>query len=98
MGLGYVGLPLAYEATTSGLQVTGFDVDSEVVLGLNSGVSHVDDVSNSQVQEMIEAGFNATTDPKAIADSDVIVICVPTPLTRSSSRGSVALALIEKTS
>jgi UDP-N-acetyl-D-glucosamine dehydrogenase len=81
IGMGYVGLPLAQEATRAGLSVTGFDVVDLVVSGLNEGHSHVDDLSDGDVQEMLQAGFVATTDPAAIAQAQTIVICVPTPLT-----------------
>jgi UDP-N-acetyl-D-glucosamine dehydrogenase len=81
IGMGYVGLPLAQEATRAGLQVTGFDVVGSVVDGLNAGRSHVDDLSEADVREMLEAGFTATTDPSVIASARTVVICVPTPLT-----------------
>ena len=80
VGLGYVGLPLAREACRSGLAVTGLDTDSSVVAGLMSSVSHIDDIDSTGVAEMLAAGFNATTNSACIRDSDVVVICVPTPL------------------
>lgn len=81
IGLGYVGLPLAQEATRAGLTVTGLDVSDAVVAGLNAGRSHVDDLSDADIAEMLERGFSATTDPAVIADASTVVICVPTPLT-----------------
>jgi len=83
MGLGYVGLPLAYEAQMAGLEVTGFDIDHEVVRRLKSGASHVDDISDGHIRDMVEAGFRATSDPTVIREADVVVICVPTPLSVS---------------
>jgi len=80
VGLGYVGLPLAYEAAVSGLGVTGLDLNRHVVDSLNNGRSHVDDISNQQVESMRRAGFSATTEPGCLSKADVIVICVPTPL------------------
>jgi len=80
IGLGYVGLPLAQEATRSGLSVVGLDVSAEVVDGLNSGRSHVDDLTDADVLQMLEGGFAATTDASVIADAGTVVICVPTPL------------------
>ena len=80
IGLGYVGLPLAQEVGRSGMQVSGFDTDSAVVARLNGGESHVDDINTVDLAEMIEAGFIATDDPARIGASDVVVICVPTPL------------------
>src|SRR4051794_1438791 len=61
IGLGYVGLPLAQEATRSGLTVTGLDLDAGVVKGLGERRSHVDDLSDADVEAMLAAGFTATT-------------------------------------
>jgi UDP-N-acetyl-D-glucosamine dehydrogenase len=80
IGLGYVGLPLAQQAARSGVSVVGFDVNESMVASLNSGRSHIDDLSDADIAEMIEAGFTASTDPAVLADADTIVICVPTPL------------------
>lgn len=80
IGLGYVGLPLAEEASRVGLKVLGFDVSQRVVDGLNAGRSHVDDLSDGDIAEMTEAGFEATTDPSRLGEVSTIVICVPTPL------------------
>jgi UDP-N-acetyl-D-glucosamine dehydrogenase len=81
IGLGYVGLPLAQEATRAGLHVVGFDVSERVVAGLNEGRSHVDDLSDDDVRAMLDAGFTATADPTVIGRAGTVVICVPTPLT-----------------
>ncbi|CAN5376147.1 nucleotide sugar dehydrogenase [soil metagenome] len=80
IGLGYVGLPLAQEATRAAMTVLGFDINQGVVDALNDGVSHVDDLSNDDIAEMIQGGFSATTDESKIAEASVAVICVPTPL------------------
>jgi nucleotide sugar dehydrogenase len=80
VGLGYVGLPLANEACRSDMRVVGLDTDPSVVSGLSSGVSHIDDIDSTDVAEMLAAGFEAATDSTCIGNSDVIVICVPTPL------------------
>ncbi|AWB91128.1 nucleotide sugar dehydrogenase [Aeromicrobium chenweiae] len=80
IGLGYVGLPLAQQAARSGLTVTGFDVNAGMVETLNGGTSHIDDLSDADIAEMISLGFTASTDETVLADADAIVICVPTPL------------------
>lgn len=82
VGMGYVGLPLAREAVAAGLRVIGFDVNPEVVDGLNQGRSHVDDLVDSDVVEMLGRGFFATTDPRELRRAGTIVVCVPTPLSR----------------
>jgi nucleotide sugar dehydrogenase len=88
IGLGYVGLPLALEGARVGLNVTGLDIKRATVDGLNAGRSHVDDLSDADIAAMLAAGFRATTDAADIAAEmaggpDVIVICVPTPLSES---------------
>jgi UDP-N-acetyl-D-glucosamine dehydrogenase len=80
VGLGYVGLPLAVAAAEAGVNVTGLDRNDSVVSGLNSGKSHIDDLSESDISTLLENGFTATTNPECISDTDVVVICVPTPL------------------
>ena len=83
VGLGYVGLPLAVELARAGYRVLGFDVNPDVVEGLNEGRSHVKDVSEAQLQKATECGrFSATTDMSRLAEPDAISICVPTPLSK----------------
>lgn len=95
LGLGYVGMPLAHAATRAGLEVIGFDVDPAVVSGLTFGSSHVDDLTDSDVRDMLAGGFRATTDPTVIAEAGAAVICVPTPL---SQEGRPDLAAVEAAS
>jgi len=83
IGLGYVGLPLAVQAARAGFLVTGFDTSTEIARGLNAGRSHVDDVSGAEVEEARARGFTATADEARIGPQDVIVICVPTPLSEA---------------
>jgi UDP-N-acetyl-D-glucosamine dehydrogenase len=80
LGLGYVGLPLAQQATRAGMRVLGFDVSRRVVGALATGRSHVDDLSDADVAEMLAGGFRTTADEAEIATADTAVICVPTPL------------------
>ena len=80
VGLGYVGLPLAYEASRSGMRVFGLDTNPSVVERLSKGESHIDDIDSDQLSSMINAGFSPTVEPDCISDSEVVLICVPTPL------------------
>jgi UDP-N-acetyl-D-glucosamine dehydrogenase len=83
VGLGYVGLPLAVELARAGYRVLGFDVNQNVVDGLNAGRSHVKDVTPAQLQAAMECGrFSATTDMLRLSEPDAISICVPTPLSK----------------
>lgn len=80
IGLGYVGLPLALEACRAGMAVAGLDLSDKVITGLTSGRSHVDDLSDSDIAEMLSSGFEATQDATVLSRSRAVVICVPTPL------------------
>lgn len=83
VGLGYVGLPLAVELAQAGYRVLGFDVNPDVVDTLNSGRSHVKDVSDAQLQAAMQCErLSATTDMLRLSEPDAISICVPTPLSK----------------
>ena len=84
IGLGYVGLPLAVEFARAGFGVVGYDVDEKKVAELKAGRSYIPDVQAEHLAEVVKSGkFEATTDPKALADVDIIDICVPTPLRKT---------------
>lgn len=80
IGLGYVGLPLVQEATRAGLTVRGFDINQGLVDALNGGRSHIDDISDEELGEILAGGFRASTDESVIEEASTVVICVPTPL------------------
>ncbi|MFE7506773.1 nucleotide sugar dehydrogenase [Promicromonospora sp. NPDC057488] len=80
VGLGYVGLPLVQAAVRAGYDVAGLDVNERVVADLNAGRSHVDDLSDAAIAELLAEGFTATADEAVIEGADVVVVCVPTPL------------------
>jgi UDP-N-acetyl-D-glucosamine dehydrogenase len=80
IGQGYVGLPMALRAAEAGFDVVGLDSDLRVVADLNTGRSHIDDVSDEEVHKALAAGYRASFEPSCIADADVVVVCVPTPL------------------
>ena len=80
IGQGYVGLPMALRAAEEGLSVTGLDTNPHIVKQLNSGSSHIDDVTDQELQAGLAVGYTASTDPACISDADVVVVCVPTPL------------------
>ncbi len=83
IGLGYVGLPLAATAAQAGFPTVGFDIDAEKVALLNAGTSYVDAVPAGRLAAIIGAArFRASADFSELAGCDVIVICVPTPLTK----------------
>jgi UDP-N-acetyl-D-glucosamine dehydrogenase len=81
IGMGYVGLPLAVEIARAGYSVLGFDVSPYVVDQLNSGISHIRDVSSDTLREHVDAArIEATLDAARLGECDVLIICVPTPL------------------
>ena len=81
IGQGYVGLPLAISIANAGHEVIGFDLNSKIIEQLNSGVSHIEDIKNSELSTVIEKmKYRATSDPKLLSDSEIAIIAVPTPL------------------
>lgn len=80
VGMGYVGLPLALLFSEQRFRVTGFDVDAKKVTMLNNGDSYIVRIPPNEVQLARENGFAATTDYSQVAEMDVVIICVPTPL------------------
>ena len=80
--MGYVGLPLAVALGEAGFTVIGFDTSEKIVSGLQGGTSHITDVPPEKVQALRETGrLRASSEFSILADCDVAVICVPTPLT-----------------
>lgn len=83
IGLGYIGLPLAATAATAGFSVTGFDIDPEKIKRLDAHDSYIEAVTDTALAEFQRARrLDWTLDFNRLAEMDVIVICVPTPLTQ----------------
>lgn len=83
LGLGYVGLPLAVNFARVGFPVCGVDCDEDRVNRVTAMQSYIADIPSQQLAEVVTAGtLTATTDFSVLADMDVVVICVPTPLKR----------------
>ncbi len=83
IGLGYVGLPLGCLLAEKGFPTTGFDIDTPKVTALNSGRSYIKHIPNKRIAAIRKAGtFEATDDFNGLRQMDVIIICVPTPLTK----------------
>jgi UDP-N-acetyl-D-glucosamine dehydrogenase len=82
IGLGYVGLPLAMAYVAAGYRVLGFDTDPAKVEKLTAGESYIGDVGKDELKAATDSGlFTATADMARLAEPDVLVMCVPTPLT-----------------
>ena len=78
MGLGYIGLPTAIIAAKHGVQVTGVDINKNVVEQTNAGHLHIIEPGlEALLKEVVDAGqLRATTQPEK---SDAFFIVVPTP-------------------
>jgi len=82
IGMGYVGLPLALLFSEERFSITGFDIDSSKVGTLNRGESYIVRIPGAEIQSAKKHGFIATSDYSRIAQMDVVIICVPTPLSK----------------
>jgi UDP-N-acetyl-D-glucosamine dehydrogenase len=81
IGQGYVGLPLAISCAQAGFDVTGIDLNVEKVSQLNKCKSIVEDISDSELKVVSESGkYRATSDYIIDPLTEIICICVPTPL------------------
>ena len=81
IGLGYVGLPIALEFVMRGFFVYGLDNNQDRVDNLNKGSSYITDISSKNIKIAISSKkFLPTTKEAILKESDVIIICVPTPL------------------
>jgi UDP-N-acetyl-D-glucosamine dehydrogenase len=80
VGMGYVGLPLALLFREERFVITGFDVDRRKVDTLNQGGSYIVRIPGEEIESARKNGFTATADYARIAEMDVVIICVPTPL------------------
>ena len=84
VGLGYVGLPLAVLQAKNGFTVIGIDEVAEKVDMVNQGTNYILDVVDEELNEVVHTKrLSATTDFSVLKECDVVLICVPTPLTRN---------------
>jgi UDP-N-acetyl-D-glucosamine dehydrogenase len=82
LGLGYVGLPLALTFAEGGFSVVGFDVDAPKVDSLNARRNYIKHLDGARLERAVDGRrFEATADFARLSEPDVLVICVPTPLT-----------------
>ena len=86
IGLGYVGLTEALELARAGFQVTGFDIDPVRVQAVMTGRSYLVDIADEDLSGAVKTGrLTATQDLDLLARMDAILICVPTPLSKTKS-------------
>ncbi len=98
IGLGYVGLPLVLRFCELGFKVLGFDTDNKKVESLNKGESYIKHIDTASISGLVNGPnrgrFAATSDMGRLGEPDVLIICVPTPLT---TRREPDLRFVENT-
>ena len=82
-GLGYIGLPTAINFSKKKIKVYGFDTDKSKVSKLNKSQSYISSIKSKDIKKAKKNGFIATGDYSNVKKLDVIIICVPTPLTKN---------------
>jgi len=98
VGLGYVGLPLALTAYDEGFDTTGVDLNPDRVARINQGDQVISYLAQDRIAKAVDSGkFRATQDASALAEADVILICVPTPLTDAQDPDMRFVAAAAKT-
>ncbi|OZM57486.1 hypothetical protein CIB95_08510 [Lottiidibacillus patelloidae] len=84
VGLGYVGLPLAVELAKQNFSVVGIELNKRKVAGVNEGKNYISDVEDEELITVVNNGkLKAVDHFEIVKDLDVIIICVPTPLTKN---------------
>jgi UDP-N-acetyl-D-glucosamine dehydrogenase len=97
VGLGYVGLPLAVLQAKTGFRVIGLDEVPEKVARVNRGENYISDVDAAELRQAVETGrLSPTGDFRALRDCDIVLICVPTPLTRNKEPDISAIVKVTK--
>lgn len=83
IGLGYVGLPLSLSICEKNIKVIGFDINETYLEKLNRGESYIHHIPSSRLFNQISRGYlKGTIDYEMIKETNIIIICVPTPLNK----------------
>ncbi len=83
LGLGYVGLPLLRAFWDGGHPVMGFDIDTTKIDKIRAGENYLKHLGDDLIRPMVEGDvdrFQITSEPQDLAEADVLILCVPTPL------------------
>jgi UDP-N-acetyl-D-glucosamine dehydrogenase len=94
VGLGYVGLPLLAAVHGAGFPVIGVDRDEGKIRTLRDKRSHIVDVSHSEIEAMDRAIFSEHPGP--LSEADIVVLCLPTPLTDGAPDLTMVLTVTEE--
>lgn len=85
IGIGYVGLPLCLRFLKKGFKVYGIDKDKKKIKNIRNGKSYLASVDNNVIKNALSLNFKTTHNFSVIKDVDIIIICVPTPLTKNKN-------------
>ena len=97
VGLGYVGLPLAVLQAKTGFRVFGIDDDPEKIARIDKGNSYIGDIRDTDLAHVSRTnGLSATTNFNVLQKCDVVLICVPTPLTANKEPDLRAVIRVTK--
>src|SRR2546430_115124 len=97
IGLGYVGLPLAVLQAKTGYRVFGVDEAAGKEKRINRGENYILDVDDAELRQVVSEGqLCATTDFGVLEQCDVVLICVPTPLTRNKEPDISAIVKVTR--
>ena len=84
VGLGYVGLPLVLAFAHQKFKIIGLDIDKTKITALENGTSYIQHIDSAPLQKLVaDKQFLPTTDFSKASDADVLIICVPTPLSKN---------------
>ncbi len=84
IGLGYVGLPLIQAFIDAGFSTLGFDLDEKKIESLQKGESYIGHIPSARIKKWLgDRAFESTAEMQRLSEPDVVIICVPTPLTDS---------------
>ncbi|MCK4781623.1 nucleotide sugar dehydrogenase [Candidatus Parcubacteria bacterium] len=84
VGLGYVGLPTAVEIAKAGYQVFGIDIKKQKIDQINKGISYISDISSENLKKIVDSEkLKAFNTYESLKKSDIILICIPTPLDKN---------------
>lgn len=82
IGMGYVGLPLMLRIAESGFKVTGIDLDINKVNMINQGNSYIEYINDEDIKSLVTNNrLDVKNNYNILEEYDVIIICVPTPIT-----------------
>lgn len=80
IGMGYVGIPLMLRFIAENFTVIGIDIDQSKINILNEGKSYINHIPDEMISDAKKRNFYATSDFSSIANADVLILCLPTPL------------------